>query len=344
MKTFSKSKAISIGLAVVALAVLAVVALSVAVSGDADTAAADAGRGASTGEIKSTRAKGGKNSPAAGKSAKSKPKPKISAAELYKDYSPADRRLAERLQALMDDEKPFELVREGALEALKSKNPELRIQAVESLGWFGERALVELTPLMADPDEDVAEAAVGAWELALNDLPTAGEKMSVSKMALEIIRDRDILTRIGGEFSGAALELVNGESNEAKATRYRVEAVQTILNMIESGRLSNESVGREIYEDISGHEWISVDEAEKYLADPENYEPPEEADDGDDVAEAAADANTEAAENESEESADTETAESEPEAAEDEPAAAEGEPTEGEPETTEAIEPAETEP
>ena len=40
--------------------------------------------------------------------------------------------------------------------------------------------------------------------------------------------------------------------------------------------LGGTELGRELYDEITGHEWISISEAERYLDDPDNYEPPEE--------------------------------------------------------------------
>ena len=60
----------------------------------------------------------------------------------------------------------------------------------------------------------------------------------------------------------------------------RVEVIQSVVNMIEDAHPARSEAAREIYEEITGHEWISVEEAERYLADPDSYEPPEEGETG----------------------------------------------------------------
>lgn len=147
------------------------------------------------------------------------------------DMSAADRALYDAVQEALDAE-DFARTRTAALRAYRSANPDVRLQAVEALGWFGEKALVDLVPMMGDANEDVAQEA--------------------------------------------ATELVDAAEGD-EASRLRVEAIQTLVDLMDQpGSPKRAEVSRELYEEITGHGWISIDEAERYLQDPENYEPPED--------------------------------------------------------------------
>lgn len=189
---------------------------------------------------------------------------------------PADRKLVENIRVALDEE-DWDAVQRLTAVAFKSKEAEVRKEAVEALSWFGSRALPELTPMMADSDEEVAEEAMDAWQHALSDVDSAVERIACAKLALGVISNEDALTMIGGEFSSAALEIINDEDDEDKAMEKRVEVIQTLVDLMEGQQELNAKVAGEIYEDITGNEWISVEEAEKYIKDPDNYEPPEDA-------------------------------------------------------------------
>ena len=163
----------------------------------------------------------------------------------------------------------------AAEKALKSTNPDVRRDAVDALGWFGEEALAELTVWMADADEDVAQAAMGHWEDAVSELEDANERLQTSLFALNTLTDKDALTMIGSQFANAATELIDEEEDEALASQKRTEVIQALVDMIEGGKPAHVEAASEIYEDVTGNKWISVDEAEKYLRDPDNYEEPD---------------------------------------------------------------------
>ena len=57
----------------------------------------------------------------------------------------------------------------------------------------------------------------------------------------------------------------------------RAMVIQSVVDIIDSSNKRLSDLGRELYEDITGNEWLNLTEAEKYLNDPDNYEPPGEA-------------------------------------------------------------------
>ena len=191
------------------------------------------------------------------------------------DMSAADRALYDAVQEALDAE-DFARTRAAALRAYRSANPDVRLQAVEALGWFGEKALVDLVPMMGDANEDVAQEAANAWEGGLAEVEDTSLKLAFARTALKGISDANALTMIGAQFSSAATELVDAAEGD-EASRLRVEAIQTLVDLMDQpGSPKRAEVARELYEEITGHGWISLDEAERYLQDPENYEPPED--------------------------------------------------------------------
>ena len=207
------------------------------------------------------------------KSAREKPRLKRRSGE--HPYSAADQRLSDAIQEALEKE-DLSAVIEAAEKALKSPNPDVRHDAVDALGWFGEKALTELTIWMADADEDVAQAAMGHWEEGVSELEDAKERLQTSLFALNALTDKDALTMIGGQFANAATELIDEEDDETRASQKRTEVVQALVDMIEGDKPASAEAAREIYEDVTGNKWISVGEAEKYLRDPDNYEEPDD--------------------------------------------------------------------
>ena len=195
---------------------------------------------------------------------------------MFDNLSEADRKLCEAVQDALDAEDAARTI-ELASQLLVSENPEARSHAVDALGWFGPEALPELTMLMGDADEDVAQNAINAWESGVSEIDDAAARLKVSGMAMKAIFSKDALQSIAAQFSTAATELIDAEEDAQTAFDKRVEVVQSVVDLIDSPNSTLSEVGRDLYEDITGHEWISLSEAERYLNDPDNYEPPMDA-------------------------------------------------------------------
>ena len=195
--------------------------------------------------------------------------------DAFIDLPLAERKLAEAVQTALDND-DYDATLKAATKALNSTNVSLRLHAVEALGWFGKRALAEITPCMADPDEEVAQAAVNAWELGLSEIDSAKDRFDISLMALTTISEKDALRTIGCQFSNAATDILEEIEDEKTASDKRVEIIQSVADMICGDQSARSETAREIYEDITGHEWVSVEEAELYLSNPDTYESPED--------------------------------------------------------------------
>lgn len=170
--------------------------------------------------------------------------------------TPTEKALAERIEKALDDE-DFQLAVSCSEEAQSCAVTAIRQSMVETLGWFGEKALPELTPFLADDDEDVRESAKNEWIMALSSLNDDGEKIRAVELALHVLRDEDALEEISGEYIGVDEKL----------------AVESLARIISAGG-SAEGVAKakETYEFVTGNEWSGVEAAERWIA--EEYSPP----------------------------------------------------------------------
>ena len=169
--------------------------------------------------------------------------------------TPAERALAERIEKALDDENLKEAIA-CACEAQKCGVVEIRQAMVDTLGWFGEKALPELMPFLADADEDVRERAKDEWSMALSSIEDEGVKIGIVELAMGVLTDEDMLEDISGEYIGIDEKL----------------AVESLSRIIGGGR-SKEGVAKakETYEFVTGEEWTNKEDAERWIA--EEYEP-----------------------------------------------------------------------
>lgn len=174
------------------------------------------------------------------------------------ELTPAERALQDRIDKAYEDEKLTDLCAISA-EVVACTNAEIRQSYVDALGFFGSKALAELTPFLADPDEDVRESAQNEWSMAVSDVENDGEKISIVEMAMAVVSDEDFLEEISGEYIGIDEKL----------------AVESLVHIISNGRSeAGVAKAKETYEFVTGDEWQGADEAARWIA--EEYEPPED--------------------------------------------------------------------
>lgn len=229
---------------------------------------ADAGKGS---KARGCRAKGRLDDAKVGKSAKRGKDAFRRKAAFVDTYSPADRKLADAVQSALDDDN-FEQTRKAALAAMKSENPEVRQEAVDALGWFGDKALVDLTKAMADKDPDVAEAARGQVENALMGLEDDDRAVVLAGEYVNLFaEDEEAVTMFAGVLSSAGSRIIDPDDSDsaadvAKAKGNRAGIVDIVAEMIgKGGKLAEK--GRELYEEIAGDEWTDRAAADKWAND-----------------------------------------------------------------------------
>ena len=176
----------------------------------------------------------------------------------------------------MDDD-DFEQVVESARDALKSKREEVRQEAVDALGWFGEKALTELTKAMLDKSESVADSARSHVEVALTGMADQEQAFVFAATYLGTFgENEDAATMLSGVMSSAGIQLIDPEDPDSSedvemAKSNRMGIVEHLEDLMKAGE-STAAVAKEIYESISGEEWSDSAAAMKWandIAEPE---------------------------------------------------------------------------
>ena len=171
--------------------------------------------------------------------------------------TPAEKELAKRIEKALDDEN-LEAALALAKEAQNCRIVEIRQAMVDTLGWFGEKALPELTPFLADEDEDVRDSAMNEWSMAVSDIEDEQRKINTVELAMYVLNDEDALEDISSEYIGVDEKI----------------AVESLLRLIEGeGSAKGIAKAKETYEFVTGDEFTNRAAAEKWLA--EEYEPEE---------------------------------------------------------------------
>ena len=144
------------------------------------------------------------------------------------DFTPEERALSKRIEAALDEEDLNKAVA-CAKEALNCQNVEIRQAMVDALGWFGAKGLPELTPFLADSDEDVRDSAMNEWSMALSDIDDEPEKLGVVEAVESLLR----IIEVGGSEQGIAkaketYEFVTGDefTSRAAAEKWIAEEYQ----------------------------------------------------------------------------------------------------------------------
>ena len=200
-------------------------------------------------------------------------------------YSAEDKQIALRLQDALDaygggGGPARKDLLSWAAKAAASENPVVRKRAIDAYSWVGKDALAELTPLMADPDSEVAEEAIDSVENALTDIGDQEELFTLSASYLGTFSaNEDAITMLSGIMEGAAMQIVEPDDPDnaahvARAAQNRFDVVDALTQMIDAGGKVAEAA-KESFETITSQDWISADEAKLWAEDPENYEPPE---------------------------------------------------------------------
>ena len=187
---------------------------------------------------------------------RAKPVIKIVEPDDEEELAPADKALAERIEKALEEE-DFKAAAACAVEAQSSGAVSVRKAMVDALGWFGDKAIPELTPFLADADQDVREDAMNEWSVAVSSVEDDAEKIGLVECAMQVLSDEDVLEDISGEYIGIDEKL----------------AVESLLRVIEGGNANGVAKAKETYEFVTGEEFAGREAAEKWLA--EEYVPPE---------------------------------------------------------------------
>lgn len=226
--------------------------------------------------VKKDAAKAKPTKAAAQKEKRKKDKKAFRRTPVVDTYSPADRKLADAVQSALDDDN-LEQTRKAALAAMKSENPDVRQEAVDALGWFDDKALVDLTKAMADKNADVAELARSHVENALMGMEDDDRAFVLASEYVKLFaEDEEAVTMFAGVLSSAGSRIIDPDDSDsaadvATAKGNRAGIVDIVAEMIDKGGKLAEK-GRELYEEITGDKWADRATADKWANDIEEPE------------------------------------------------------------------------
>ena len=168
------------------------------------------------------------------------------------DLSKEDRRLLVAIESAVENDS-LEALQRVLSEAGASKNPEIRGDLVDALGWFGDKALLDLMPFMADADADVAQSAIDNWTTALADVEDEKERSRYIVGAMKILTDKDSLDTM-------IMQLDDCDD---------LVSLQALVDVIASQNKVAAEVAREHYEFTTGEKYVDLDTANDWIS--KNY-------------------------------------------------------------------------
>ena len=160
------------------------------------------------------------------------------------------------------DEKDLETAQDVATDALKSKDPRVRLRAVEMLTEFGEAGLPELADFLKDPHGEVANLAADRFELGAQEVENDAERVAIAKLGVLSVDDPDKIESMVGTLTMATDSL---------------QIVSALADIILDGTPAQARAAKEAYESETGEEWSGLEAADRWLQ--ENYDPPEPEED-----------------------------------------------------------------
>lgn len=171
-------------------------------------------------------------------------------------YTPEERKLADTLQDA-SDENSLGSVRKAVVAIMRQENPELKIEAINALGFYGKDSLKDLMAFLKDSSREVIDAATDRIALSLEEL---GEDESDFKV--EFI---STLLSIDGLCGKDAVERFVGQMEALGAGNAKV-VVPTLVSLID-GKDAGDFVkakAKEAYKFVTGEEYTTFEAAEKW--------------------------------------------------------------------------------
>ena len=172
-------------------------------------------------------------------------------------YTPQERRLADGLQDASDDN-DLEKVRKAVKEIMSQKNPELKVEAISTLGFFGKESLNDLMVFLKDPSQEVVDQAADAISRSLDELED-DEKEFKAEFISSLLSVDGLCSKDNADIFVGQLESI-GSSDEKLA-------VQTIVQLIEDKSVGKGVKARlkEAYEFVTSEEYTTFEAAEKWF-------------------------------------------------------------------------------
>ena len=168
--------------------------------------------------------------------------------DAFDEMTEEEEKLVDDIHDALNDEDQ-ELAIELAKVAVKSKNPEVRSEMVDTLRWFGDKVMPELLMFIDDPDEGVKMDATAAYQQAIYDIEDDNDKAKIIEISMRNLNDADALEEIASELIGMDDLL----------------AVQTLINVIDGDSKTGSRIAKETYETVTGEEYTTFEAAEAWV-------------------------------------------------------------------------------
>lgn len=177
---------------------------------------------------------------------------------VVEDYSPRERRLADKLQDASDDN-DLGKIRKAVSDIMAQKNSELKKEAISALGFFGKNAIKDLMAFLSDPNQGVVDSATDTIAQAIDDMEDdendSKAEFIESILSIKGLCGKDVVERFAGQLESL------GASNERLS-------VQTMVNLIENKNVEEIVRARmkEAYQYITSEEYTTFEAAEKWYS------------------------------------------------------------------------------
>lgn len=145
--------------------------------------------------------------------------------KVYEDetYKTKWQPLIEQMQAFMDDGNS-EMALVDARQLMTAPNPLARRAAINLFRWVGEKALPEISRMLADPKAEIAQAAYDAWEVSFDEISNHNENIVSTVQAIVRVNDEDVrnamllkITSLSEKTAAAYLRALLDEPNREVA-------------------------------------------------------------------------------------------------------------------------------
>lgn len=155
---------------------------------------------------------------------------------------------ARDMRALLDEGNERDALR-LARQLMTDEDPDVRSETVTVVGWIGMRALPELTQMLADAEESIADEAMSSWNMAFNEIEDQGLKAEMLVMAMKTSEQDSRLEE---------LAILSSQMREDYAVR-------AMVDVIESGNPIAAEIAREHYEFMTQDTYSSREAAEAWI-------------------------------------------------------------------------------
>lgn len=130
----------------------------------------------------------------------------------------------------------------------KSEDPEVRLEAVEALVWFGADYLSEIMSFVEDPDPEVREAARDGCDVFVSEIEDEGLRARTINAFAAHLTDFELLESVLAQLEGVK------EST----------ACDAIYDVIVNGTYQAREAAKKEYEKLTGEEFTSLVDIRKH--------------------------------------------------------------------------------